>query len=81
MKLWLLKRPVDKPGHQIWDAYSGFVVRAETEEDARKLANKESQKPDRGYEGPIWEDHQKTSCKQLIDEGEPGVILDDFMAG
>ena len=93
MKLWILK-PVDNlPKHddpwKPWcDKALGFVVRAETEEEARKLAHEQS-----GDENPgavlgnkiadtnsPWLDAKCSTCAELTAEGEVGVVLRDFRA-
>ena len=72
MKLWLLKQP-----NYDYDENAGFVIRAETETDARRQAA--------GYsadEGPqTWTDPDYSHCWHLSDDGTPGVILRDFRAG
>ena len=89
MKLWLL-RPVEglpketNPWRPKYDKALGFVVRAETENEARKMAN------DAGGDetGPIqqivyrtggdpWLDPSLSTCVELTGDGEPGVIIDD----
>lgn len=85
MKLWLL-RPID--GDALWEPWYdkafGFVVRAETEADARALALTESGEetfallsadPDR----PAWTSAHST-CVELLPDGEPGIVLRDLKA-
>ena len=74
LRLWLLRlTPI--PAYD-WDCAFGFVVRAETEADARALATKE-----RGDEDEqTWLDTDKSSCVPLEADGECGVILRDFNA-
>lgn len=68
MKLWLLTRIDDsKIGY---DEYLGFVVRAETEEEARKISR---------Y--AIDDEYAQWLCKEITVEGDPEVILDSFNAG
>lgn len=74
MRLWLLKP------HKDWDEWydkaEGFVVRAETEADARAVAASAA-----GDEGPkAWKDVGLTSCLELDQSGPPGVVLRDFAA-
>ncbi len=64
--LWILKR-TDIAGY---DQYLGFVVRANTEEEARKIAKEQAC----GMWGPA-------TCEQLKENGESGVILEAFNAG
>ena len=85
MKLWLL-RPLqkfqdkysdeDSPWNPWYDKAFGFVVRAETEEEARKLASE-----DCGAEGKeAWLSKKYSVCKILIFEGEAKIIIQDFAA-
>ena len=73
MKLWLLTLD-DKLGG--WDRNCGFVIRAETAYDARRIANE-----NKADEGPVWMDPTAVTCEELTAEGEPGVVLADFHAG
>lgn len=75
MKLWLLCRHEDEP---TWDVADGFVVRAETEEQARAIAAKRA-----GDEGSqVWLRYSAGStCEELTADGEPGIILRDYNAG
>ena len=74
MKLWILKR-LDSGWY---DEAFGFVLKAETEQDARNWANLEKGDEDSG----TWLNSKFSSCRELIPEGvEVGVILRDFKAG
>ena len=91
-KLWLL-RPLPRfmddptpdsivgsggnPWHIWWDTAQGFVVRAESEQQARALAADEAD--DEGRRA--WLDPAFSDCTELVSEGELGVILRDFNAG
>jgi hypothetical protein len=98
MKLWLL-RPVDNlpddanPWEPWYDKAFGFVVRAETEEGARRLATEEAgdekhgprttsdEDLDRTYysrDVKPWEQPSYSTCVELTAEGEPGIIIQDF---
>ena len=60
-----------------YDCSYGFVVRAENEADARKLAATST-----GDEGPeFWLDVGKSFCKPVANDGQAGIILVDFLAG
>lgn len=90
MKLWIL-RPKENlseqnnPWEPWYDKAFGFVVRAETEEHARQIANCCG-----GNEtGPIsmivyrtggdpWLDPELSSCVELTSDGEEKMILMDF---
>lgn len=84
MKLWLLESRDDSPIN-IWgyDTHAGFVIRAKTEKDAREIAHGRSywnENMDHPNEAP-WLDPDYTTCNELKQSGEPGVILSDFRAG
>lgn len=75
MRLWIILRPDEEP--PAYDVANGFVVRAESESAAREIASKNS-----GDEGrSVWLDPEKTTCVELMADGEPGCILVDFNAG
>lgn len=79
-KLWLLRPIEDLPKGNPWDPWFdrafGFVVRAETEKDARFIAGKDS-----GDEmHSSWHDASLSTCVELSAEGEPCVIIRDFAA-
>ena len=74
MKLWIL-RPIER--HAIWDNWFdkvfGFVVRAETENQARTLAADGC-----GEEGRMaWIDSESSACGELFLAGEPCIIIKD----
>jgi hypothetical protein len=74
MPLYLLKRDDSWIGY---DEYVGFVVRAESEEQAREIVSKTN-----GQEGgKTWLDASKASCDLIDQAGSPGIILDSFNAG
>lgn len=90
MKLWLL-RPIDPDGHgSLWEPWYdkafGFIVRAETEVEARVFAQANA-----GDEAELWDSENRTrrsteawtsaehsTCIELTLTGEPGVIMRDF---
>jgi hypothetical protein len=96
-KLWLLRpilgsAPIDG-SKDAWDPdydkARGHVVRAETEEEARVLANAfggaETGPFDDGHEnyiyrtgGDPWLDPKQSTCVKLIAAGDVGVVLSDF---
>lgn len=60
-----------------WDCASGFVIRAESEEEARAIAAENS-----GDEEPwTWTDPEYSKCEILQPDGDAGIILRDFCAG
>lgn len=70
--IFILKRK-DRIG---WDEYEEMVVRADNEDEARRLANE-----DAGDEGQLWTDYEIVSCKVVSTLGEKEVILAAFDAG
>lgn len=92
MKLWLLRIGFHRS--QPWyDKAFGFVVRAETEAEARALVaqiEREEELEDglvtrnaelayAGHEGvETWSDPQHSTCVELKPEGATEVILRDF---
>lgn len=89
MTIWLLKRLTK---HPVYDCNDGFVVVADSEGEARRLAD--------GYSGdehdrdenyvmlPFWTNRAKASCIEIgleYPQHEPGdrqrVVLRDFHAG
>ena len=84
MRLWLLK-PVDglsddeSPWEPWFDKAFGFVVRADSEESARKYANGVAGEENHECKGITpWLDNGYSTCQELTDEGKEGVILQDF---
>lgn len=87
MRLWIL-RPVDpsSPRFEAYDTTHGIVVRAETEAEARQLADScaGDENDSVWYVGPdqhAWLCPSVTKCEELTPDGMPGVILVDFKAG
>lgn len=74
MKLWILKSVTDWTPW--YDSAFGFVVRAETETQAREVASHRA--GDEG--GVVWLDAALTTCEELPTDGEPCVVLRDFAA-
>lgn len=91
MKLWLL-RPVDglkkndNPWEPWYDKAFGFVVRAETEEEARALAHADAGDENRGEfmsrtiaaTKQPWMDAKYSTCVELLPEGAAEVVMKDF---
>ena len=81
MKLYLLKPVediliVDNPWGAWFDRCFGFVVRAENEQEARKIATKNS--GDEKFENKnCWLDPFLSNCTELTSEGEKGLIIRD----
>lgn len=76
MKLYLLGVK-NRKGWPTYDSAWGFVVRAEEEIYARHVASCSC-----GDEGAsAWLDETRTSCQELLPDGEEEMILRDFNAG
>jgi hypothetical protein len=75
MKLWLLRPKEGRSHWEPWyDKAFGFVVRANSETEARKLAS-----GDAGDEGEeAWLLQQLSTCVELTADGEAGIIMLDF---
>lgn len=93
MKLWKLTNREtlpenDDPWDPWYDKAFGFVVRAETEEDARKIADKNAGGENRGEfmdrrianTNHPWLYAKYSTCEELTADGEAGMILRDFHA-
>ena len=80
MILWLLRPKNEGETSGLWfrwyDKTFGFVVRAETEEQARILASHKC--GDEGKEAWLKEEH--SNCIELSEEGESEVIIEDHHA-
>jgi hypothetical protein len=94
MKLWLLEAKDvgfpegENPWNPWYDKCFGFVVRAETEEEARGIAHENAGDENRGEflsqktantKGP-WKDARYSTCVELTADGERGMVLQDFHA-
>jgi hypothetical protein len=93
MKLWLL-RPIenlpkgDNPWDPWYDKAFGFVVRAETETDARRLAHGDAGVENRGrFLGERiakttepWLNSDYSTCVEITSDGSAGVVIRDFCA-
>ncbi len=84
MKLWLLKARKDLPsGDSPWepwyDKHFGFVVRAETEEQARQIAHESAGYENYGQLQP-WLNSKYSECAELLQDGAAGMVLEDFHA-
>lgn len=91
MKLWILRpKPGlvtgDNPWEPWYDKAFGFVVRAETENEARCLAHDEAgEENDNDFLGKTtantttpWLDSKYSTCKELTADGSRDVILRHF---
>jgi hypothetical protein len=77
-KLWHVYAIESEPEwRNPWDMALGFVIRAETEHEARTLASLAC-----GDEGKdVWMLQAKSVCIELTGDGYPIVVLRDFNAG
>ena len=75
MKLFLVQAKAGHPKWEPWyDKAFGFVVRAESEREARLLASNGA-----GDEGQdAWIDAEASTCVELTADGEAGMIMQDF---
>ena len=91
MKLWIL-RPVDglakndDPWEPWYNKALGFVVRAETEAEARAMAHAEAGDENRGMflcrktadTNEPWKNAKYSTCTELLPEGTAEVVMQDF---
>ncbi len=94
MKLWILQakdeelQNDDNPWIPWYDKAFSHVVRAETEEEARKIAHENAGDENRGEfmcketskSKAAWKDQKYSTCVELSADGEHGLILTDFHA-
>ena len=88
MKLWILE-PVenlsdgDNPWNRFYGRTFGFVVRADTEEEAREFAHENAGDENTSIiaTGAPWKYSEYSTCKELVADGEPGMIMRDFVSG
>lgn len=67
-----------KPGFDSpYDSYLGFIIRAKSAKQARKIASKNAY--DEG--GCVWLDKKYSYCKIVKLDGKEGVILGSFLNG
>lgn len=85
MKLWILRPRPDLPKgfKNPWDPWYdkafGFVIRAETEAEAREYASNRHVTGDEASEySEVWLSPDYTYCLELEIEGKVGVIIRDF---
>ncbi len=81
MKLFIL-RPIRKDGvEDAWtpwyDKAFGFIVRTDTEEKARTLADDMAGDENRDGDHP-WLDPSQSTCEELLPEGDEELLLKDF---
>lgn len=83
MKIWILRpiNPLGGPWKPWYDKAFGFVIGAETEQEARAIAQKKGGN-ECGHDKSIqaWIDPSLSSCIEMTEPHQPGVILRDFAA-
>ena len=84
MKLWLLEPGAnlsrhDNPWLDIWDKVFGFVIRAETENEARDMAHLAAREENSEDFPEPWKSKKYTTCVELLPEGPAEIILVDFL--
>lgn len=78
-KLWIL-RPIpnlqkgDNPWDPWYDKSFGFVVRADSETQAREMASG----GDENRGSSPWMDEKYSTCEELLPDGDRGVVMQDF---
>lgn len=90
MQLWILRPKeglsrLDNPWNPWYDKAFGFVIRAESEEEARKLAHDNAWKEnDPEFLGEKtsktdspWLDPNYSTCDSLLADGNAGVLIED----
>ncbi len=84
MTLWLLKPrddlPVlDNPWTPSYDRVFGFVVRAESEEEARRMVTRSGETGAEVIRHPdAWLSNDYSICMELTPDGEANIILRDY---
>lgn len=91
MKLWLLKARHkelpndDNPWDDKWDKNYSLVIRAETEEQARQLAQDKAGEESNGHEtdeiSKPWLYAKYTTCQELTADGNVEVICINHVNG
>lgn len=67
----------DSPFRSIYDCNNGFIIEAETEQQAREIAA--DAHADEGRDA--WLNSKWSFCDELKPDGEPGIWMRDFHAG
>jgi len=83
MKLWLLRPATTRttrknsPWDPWYDKSFGFVIRAETEEKARAIADDNAGDENHDAKHP-WLKSSQSICEELLLDGEEDLIMKDF---
>ncbi|WP_157958696.1 hypothetical protein [Salinicola sp. CPA57] len=65
-----------------WDMNHGFVIRAESEDEARGIAAQVFGDDNTGAsQSSPWLDRHLTTCEPLDHDGEAGVVMNDYKRG
>lgn len=81
-KIWLVTaKSCENMEDDPWDydCYWGGVVRADNENEARKMMDKNG--ADENWQIRPWLDKNYSSCKEITIDGEKEIILRDYRAG
>jgi hypothetical protein len=83
MKIWILLpredlEKNDNPWEPWYDKAFGFIIRAETEKEAREKADEDAGDENRGDTRHPWLEKKYSSCEELSQDGESMVIIRDF---
>jgi hypothetical protein len=83
MKLWILNPTAEGQKRITYDCYNAFIVRAKTENSARNYAASR-----KGYESrampkgsSFWKDPALSTCTELTNEGDAGIVIASYLAG
>ena len=81
MRLWIL-RPINPdagPWSPWYDRCFGFVIRADSESQARRETEGATGDEQVGLDGSNpWLDATLTTCVELTETGDAGIIISDF---
>ncbi|MEX0598578.1 MAG: hypothetical protein WD512_19000 [Candidatus Paceibacterota bacterium] len=72
--------PKNNPWEPWYEKTHGFIIRAETESEARRYADQESGNESSENLRP-WLNQIYSTCKDLAKESKVGVIMTDFATG
>lgn len=80
MKIYLLRpNPDNDAAWKPWyDKAFGFVVRAESEEQARLFASEKGGEENEFGKPSPWLDPRQSTCEEVTADGEAGLIIHDI---
>lgn len=85
MQLWILRPKFEDDGlvspwgDWAYNKAHGLVVRAETEEKARRFAQDTSGDETEYEKADVWMDPHYSTCEPLPEKGKPGVVIIDYV--